>query len=106
MEESEEILFNDVLSCLKEIRDNIKFFTNKSAKELRFLNAEECAKILHKNKEDMRKIMRSGIFPTVPDKIGDLKVEEQAFIRWCRCEKVDYDEELLERFLNEKEERV
>ena len=59
MDEAEEILFNDVLSYLKEIRDTIKFVTNKSAKDLKFLNAEECAKILHKNTKHMRKLMRS-----------------------------------------------
>ena len=40
-------------------------------------------------------------FPSVPDGKGDLKVEEQAFIKWCRCERVDYDKELLKRFLKE-----
>ena len=59
MEEAEEILFNDVITCLKEIRDSLKIVTNQSAKDLKFLNAEECAKILHKNKEDMRELMRS-----------------------------------------------
>lgn len=43
-------------------------------------------------------------FPAVPDSSGDLKVEEKAFIKWCRCEKVDYDNELLKAISKEKEE--
>ena len=37
--------------------------------------------------------MRSPEFPTVPDENGDLKVEEQAFIHWCRAEKIVIKEE-------------
>lgn len=43
-------------------------------------------------------------FPAVPDEEGDLKVEEKAFIKWCRCEKVDYDKELLKVISKEREE--
>ena len=37
--------------------------------------------------------MQSPKFPSVPDENGDLKVEEQAFIKWCRAEKVEIKEE-------------
>ena len=103
MEESERLLFVDLLSYLKEIRDSIKSITNESAKDLKFLSAR-LANILHKNTGNVRELMRSKDFPSVPDKKGDLKVEEKAFIRWCRCEHISYDKEELKRILKLREE--
>lgn len=104
MDEAERLLFVDLLSYLKEIRDSIKSITNESAKDLNFLSAQDVADILHKNTGNVRELMRSKDFPSVPDKKGDLKVEEKAFIRWCRCEHISYDKEELKRILKLREE--
>ena len=104
MDEAERVLFVDLLSYLKEIRDSIKSITNESSKDLKFLLAQDVADILHKNVQDVRELMRNKDFPAVPDKKGDLKVEEKAFIRWCRCEHISYDKEELKRILKTREE--
>lgn len=104
MDEAERVLFVDLLSYLKEIRDSIKSITNESSKDLKFLLAQDVADILHKNVQDVRELMRNKDFPSVPDEQGDLKVEEKAFIKWCRCERVSYDLEELKRILKTREE--
>lgn len=62
MDKTESSMFVDLLTYLKEIRDSIKSVANQSAKNLKFLNAEETASILHKNPADMRNLMRSTRF--------------------------------------------
>ncbi len=81
MEEETE---NAIIEIAKNLK-NLKYFTFKeSINDLKFLKVSTIAKKLGKNETDTRKLMRSPDFPRVPDEKGDLKVEEQAFIDWCR----------------------
>ena len=81
MEEETENAIIEIARSLK----NLKCFTSKeSIDDLNFLKVSTIAKKLGKNENDTRELMRSPNFPCVPDEKGDLKVEEQAFIDWCR----------------------
>lgn len=89
MDEAETLLFQDLLGCLHEIKDFIKCRKKESIEDLNFLKVTVVARKLGKNEGDTRELMRSPDFPSVPDEMGDLKVEEQAFIRWCRAENIN-----------------
>lgn len=89
MDEAETLLFQDLLCCLHEIKDFLKCRKKESIDDLNFFKVPVVAKKLGKNEQDTRELMRSPDFPSVPDENGDLKVEEQAFIRWCRAEHIN-----------------
>lgn len=91
MNEAETLLFQDVRSCLQEIKDFLKYNKKESVDDLKFLKVPIVAKILGKSPKDTRELMRKPDFPSVPDEQGDLKVEEQKFISWCRAEHINID---------------
>lgn len=93
MNEAETLLFQDVLGCLQEIKNFLKCRKKETIEDLNFLKVPTVAKKLGKNESDTRELMRRTNFPSVPDGKGDLKVEEQAFIRWCRAENIKIKEE-------------
>lgn len=85
MEKEIEKAIIEIAESLK----NLKCFNYKeSIDDLKFLKVSTVAKKLGKNESDTRELMRSPDFPKVPDEKGDLKVEEQAFIDWCRSKKL------------------
>lgn len=89
MDEAETLVAQDLLCCLHEIKDFLKCRKRESIEDLNFLKVPVVAKKLGKNEQDTRELMRRTNFPSVPDERGDLKVEEQAFIRWCRAENIN-----------------
>lgn len=93
MDETEKLLFQDLLNSLQEIKEFLKCGRKETINDLVFHKVPVIAKKLGKNEGDTRELMQSPKFPSVPDEKGDLKVEEQAFIKWCRAEKVEIKEE-------------
>ena len=90
MDEEEKQLFQVLIDSVKDLKKGLK---KETIEDLNFLKVPLIAKKLGKNESDTRELMRSPEFPTVPDENGDLKVEEQAFIHWCRAEKIVIKEE-------------
>ena len=90
MNEEEKQLFQVLIDSVKDLKKGSK---KETIEDLNFLKVHLFAKKLGKNEGDTRELMRSPEFPTVPDENGDLKVEEQAFIHWCRAEKIVIKEE-------------
>lgn len=93
MDEAETLLFQSLLDSLQEIKDFLKCRRKESIEDLNFFKVPVVAKKLGKNEQDTRELMKRPDFPSVPDPNGDLKVEEQAFIRWCRAEHINIKEE-------------
>ncbi len=93
MDEEEKECFAELITSIKDIKDVITNKKNESIDDLKFFKTPVIAKKLGKSKDDTRDLMRRPDFPSVPDVNGDLKVEEQAFIRWCRAEKVNINKE-------------
>lgn len=93
MNETEKLLFQDLLNSLQEIKEFLKRGKKETIKDLVFHKVSVVAKKLGKNESDTRELMRRPNFPSVPDENGDLKVEEQAFIKWCRAEKIEIKKE-------------
>ena len=93
MDETEKLLFQDLLNSLQEIKEFLKCGRKETIYDLVFHKVPVIAKKLGKSKDDTRKLMRRPDFPAVPDGKGDLKVEEQAFIHWCRAEKIGIKKE-------------
>lgn len=63
MDEAERLLFTDLLSSLDELKSFLKCnIKGESAKDLKFLYTKDLAIILHKNANDVRKLMRSKRF--------------------------------------------
>ena len=93
MDETEKLLFQDLLNSLQEIKNFLKCGRKETINDLVFHKVPVIAKKLGKNENDTRELMRSPEFPSVPDENGDLKVEEQAFICWCRAEKIKIKKE-------------
>ena len=91
MYEAERLLFSTLLDSLEELKNFFKIRKKESIEDLNFLKVSVVAKKLCKNEGDTRELMRRPDFPSVPDKKGDLKVEEQAFIRWCRAENIEIE---------------
>lgn len=89
MDEAEKLLFQNLLDSLQEIKDFLKCRKKESIEDLNFLKVPAVAKKLGKSQNDTRELMRSPNFPSVPDEKGDLKVEEQKFISWCRAENIN-----------------
>lgn len=89
MDEAETLVAQDLLCCLHEIRDFLKYRKRETIEDLNFLKVPTVAKKLGKNEGDTRELMRRPDFPSVPDTNGDLKVEEQSFIAWCRAEHIN-----------------
>lgn len=58
---------------------------NTSSNEPKFLTAKDVSKILKINVNSATELMQNDDFPSL--KIGRLKVEEQAFLDWCRQNK-------------------
>lgn len=90
MNEEEKQLFQVLIDSVNDLKNGSK---KETIEDLNFLKVPVVAKKLGKNEGDTRKLMRSLEFPSVPDENGDLKVEEQAFIHWCRAEKIKIKEE-------------
>lgn len=90
MDEEEKQLFQVLIDSVKDLNNNSK---KETIEDLVFHKVPVIAKKLGKSKDDTRKLMRRPDFPAVPDGKGDLKVEEQAFIRWCRAEKIKIKKE-------------
>ena len=60
MDEAERLLFTDLLSSLDELKLFLKCnIKEESAKDLKFLYTKDLAIILHKNSNDVRKLMKS-----------------------------------------------
>lgn len=90
MDEEEKQLFQVLIDSVKDLNNNSK---KETIEDLVFHKVPVIAKKLGKSKDDTRKLMRRPDFPAVPDGKGDLKVEEQAFISWCRAEKIKIKKE-------------
>ena len=90
MDEEEKQLFQVLIDSVQDLNNNSK---KETIEDLVFHKVPVIAKKLGKSKDDTRKLMRRPDFPSVPDEKGDLKVEEQAFIKWCRAEKIKIKEE-------------
>lgn len=90
MDEEEKQLFQILIDSVKDLNNNPK---KETIEDLVFHKVPVIAKKLGKSKDDTRKLMRRPDFPSVPDGKGDLKVEEQAFIHWCRAENIKIREE-------------
>ena len=90
MDEEEKQLYQFLIYYLQDLKNNSK---KKTIEDLVFHKVPVIAEKLGKSKDDTRKLMRRPDFPAVPDGKGDLKVEEQAFIRWCRAEKIKIKKE-------------
>lgn len=93
MDEEEKECFTELINSVKELKEVFKSTSKESIEDLNFFKVPVVAKKLGKNEQDTRELMRRPDFPSVPDENGDLKVEEQAFIRWCRAEKIDIKKE-------------
>ena len=89
MDEEEKECFTELINSVKELKQVFENKTKESIEDLNILKVPAVADTLGKSKEDTRNLMRRPDFPTVPDEQGDLKVEEQAFIRWCRAEHIN-----------------
>lgn len=89
MDEAETLLFKNLLDSLQELKDFLKYRKKESVDDLNMLKVPVVAKKLGKSERDTRELMKRPDFPAVPDERGDLKVEEQAFIRWCRAENIN-----------------
>lgn len=89
MDEEEKECFTELINSVKELKQVFENKTKESIEDLNILKVPVVADTLGKSKEDTRNLMRRPDFPTVPDEQGDLKVEEQAFIRWCRAEHIN-----------------
>ena len=96
MDEEEKECFTELISSVRDLKEIIANKKNETIEDLKFFKALPISKKLGKSEEDTRKLMRSPDFPAVPDKHGDLKVEEQAFIRWCRAENIKIKEEKVD----------
>lgn len=90
MDEEEKQLFQVLIDSVQDLNNNSK---KETIEDLVFHKVPVIAKKLGKSKDDTRKLMRRPDFPAVPDGKGDLKVEEQAFIHWCRAEKIGIKKE-------------
>ncbi len=90
MDEEEKQLFQVLIDSVQDLNNNSK---KETIEDLVFYKVPVIAEKLGKSKDDTRKLMRRPDFPSVPDEKGDLKVEEQAFIKWCRAEKIKIKEE-------------
>lgn len=90
MDEEEKQLFQVLIDSVNDLKNDSK---KETIEDLKFLKVPVVAKKLGKNEGDTRELMRRIDFPSVPDGKGDLKVEEQAFIRWCRAENIKIKEE-------------
>lgn len=93
MDEEEKKCFEELINSVKGLKEFLENASKETIEDLNFLKASIIAKKLCKNEGDTRELMRRADFPAVPDDNGDLKVEEQAFIRWCRAEKVNINKE-------------
>lgn len=93
MDEEEKECFTELINSVKELKEVIKSTSKESIEDLNFLKVPAVAKALGKNVSDTRVLMKKTDFPTVPDEQGDLKVEEQKFIAWCRAENVNINKE-------------
>lgn len=93
MDEEEKECFSELITSIKELKEVIISKKNETIEDLKFFKVLPISKKLGKSEEDTRKLMRRPDFPAVPDEQGDLKVEEQAFIRWCRAENIKIKEE-------------
>ena len=63
MDEVERLLFTDLLSSLDELKEFLKCnIKEESAKDLKFLYTKDLTIILHKNANNVRKLMRSKRF--------------------------------------------
>lgn len=89
MDEEEKECFTELINSVKELKQVFENKTKETIEDLNILKVPAVADTLGKSKEDTRNLMRRPDFPTVPDEQGDLKVEEQAFIRWCRAEHIN-----------------
>ena len=90
MDEEEKQLFQVLIDSVNDLKNGSK---KETIEDLNFLKVPLVAKKLGKNEGDTRELMRRPNFPSVPDGKGDLKVEEQAFIKWCRAENIKIKEE-------------
>ena len=90
MDEEEKQLFQVLIDSVQDLNNTSK---KETIEDLVFYKVPVIAEKLGKSKDDTRKLMRRPDFPSVPDEKGDLKVEEQAFIKWCRAEKIKIKEE-------------
>lgn len=84
MDEEEKECFTELINSVNALKEVLESAPKESVENLKLLKVPIVAKVLGKNPEDTRELMRRDDFPSVPDENGDLKVEEQAFIRWCR----------------------
>lgn len=89
MDEEEKECFTELISSVRELKEVFKGTSKESVENLKLLKVPIVAKVLGKNPEDVRELMRRPDFPSVPDENGDLKVEEQKFIAWCRAEHIN-----------------
>lgn len=92
MDEDEKQLFQTLINSVDDLKDFLKCRKKESIEDLNFLKVPVIAKKLGKNDRDTRELMRRPDFPSVPDEKGDLKVEEQKFISWCRAENIKIKE--------------
>ena len=99
MDEEEKKCFEELINSVKGLKEFLENAPKETIEDLNFLKASIIAKKLCKNEGDTRELMKRPEFPSVPDENGDLKVEEQAFIRWCRAEYINIIDE------NNKNER-
>lgn len=93
MDEEEKECFAELINLVKDLKEVFTNKKNESIEDLKILKVTPIAEKLGKSKGDTRELMRRPDFPAVPDENGDLKVEEKAFIRWCRAEKVNINKE-------------
>jgi hypothetical protein len=89
LDEDEKQLFQTLIDSVDDLKDFLKCRKKESIDDLNFLKVPVVAKKLGKNEGDTRELMKSPDFPSVPDEKGDLKVEEQKFISWCRAEHIN-----------------
>lgn len=89
MDEDEKQLFQTLIDSVDDLKDFLRCKKKESIEDLNFLKVPTVAKKLGKNERDTRELMRAPDFPSVPDEQGDLKVEEQKFIAWCRGEHIN-----------------
>ncbi len=62
MDEEEKECFSELITSIKELKEVIISKKNETIEDLKFFKVPFIAKILHKNKDDTRKLMRSKRF--------------------------------------------
>lgn len=77
-------IFLNLINSINELNSTLQKLCNQS-NEPKFLYAKDVSRILKMNLNSATDLMKTDEFPSI--KVGVLKVEEQAFLDWCRQKK-------------------